>query len=70
MSAVLFKNTSNPKEQEQRLTLENITWEQYEGLRKTLDEFPGLRMTYLEGSLELFMPSPEHEAAKKAGSTD
>ena len=66
MSVALLKNTSHQKEREQRLTLENITWKQYEGLRETLDEFPGLRMTYIEGVLELFMPSPEHEAAKKA----
>lgn len=50
---------------EQRLTLSGVTWEQYETLRSTLDDFPGLRMTYLEGTLEIFMPSPKHERIKK-----
>lgn len=49
---------------EQRLTLSGVTWEQYETLRSTLDDFPGLRMTYLEGTLEIFMPSPKHERIK------
>ena len=30
-----------------------------------LDQFPALRMTYLEGSLELMTTSPEHERLKK-----
>ena len=43
---------------EQRLTLSGVTWEQYEILRATLDEFPVVRMTYLKRTLEIFMPSP------------
>ena len=50
---------------EQRLILNSVTWEQYETLRATLDDFPGLRMTYLEGTLEIMTPSPEHEFDKK-----
>lgn len=49
---------------EQRFLLSGVTWEQYEVLRSTLDEFAGLRMTYLEGMLELFMPSEKHEDTK------
>lgn len=65
MSAALLETATRQSEEEQRLTLANVTWEQYETLRDTLDEFPGLRMTYLEGVLEFFMPSPKHEAVKK-----
>lgn len=50
--------------QDQHFLLSDVTWEQYDVLRSTLDS-PGLRMTYLEGMLELFMPSEEHEAIKK-----
>ena len=50
---------------EQRLILNSVTWEQYETLRATLDDFPGLRMTYLKGTLEIMTPSPEHEFDKK-----
>jgi Uma2 family endonuclease len=50
--------------EEQRLILNNVSWEQYETLRATLDDIPGLRMTYLEGTLEIMSPSPEHEIDK------
>ena len=50
---------------EQRLILSGVSWQQYETLRLTLDNFPGLRMTYLEGILEIMTPSPEHEMSKK-----
>ncbi len=50
---------------EQRFLLSGVTWEQYETLRSTLDEsHSGLRMFYLEGMLELFMPSRDHELNK------
>ncbi|MEX0270855.1 Uma2 family endonuclease [Leptolyngbyaceae cyanobacterium UHCC 1019] len=49
---------------DQRFLLAGITWEQYETLRDLLDQ-SGLRMTYLEGWLELFMPSEKHERIKK-----
>ncbi len=49
---------------EQRLTLSGVTWEQYEILRAALDEFPAVRIIYLKGTLEIFMPSPEHEMIK------
>ena len=37
---------------EQRLILYDISWEQYEAMRAATDH-SGLRMTYLEGVLEL-----------------
>jgi Uma2 family endonuclease len=45
---------------EQRFTFHSITWEQYETLREATDHSPGLRMTYLEGVLELMSPSRDH----------
>lgn len=50
---------------EQRLILFGVSWQQYETLRLTLDNYPGLRMTYLEGTLEIMTPSSEHEMSKK-----
>ncbi|MBP0019561.1 MAG: Uma2 family endonuclease [Cyanobacteria bacterium SBLK] len=52
--------------QEQRFILPNIKWQQYESLLATLGDYHGLRFVYLEGTLEIFMPSPEHELLKKA----
>lgn len=50
---------------EQRVVLPSVTWQQYESLLATLGDYPGLRLIYLEGTLEIFMPSPEHEMLKK-----
>ena len=52
--------------EEQRLVLEGVTWEQYDALVALfMNQFPALRMTYLEGTLELTTTSPEHERLKK-----
>ena len=48
---------------EQRMLLHGVTWKEYVILRELMDR-PGLRMTYLEGALELMSPSPEHELWK------
>jgi Uma2 family endonuclease len=50
---------------EQRIVLPSVTWQQYESLLATLGDYPGLRLMYLTGTLEIFMPSPEHEMIKK-----
>jgi len=49
---------------EQRIVVNGVSWKQYIGIRGLLDDHPGLRMTYLEGMLEIMSPSPEHERAK------
>lgn len=51
--------------EEQRVVLPGVTWQQYESLLTTLGDYPGLRLIYLEGTLEIFMPSSEHEMLKK-----
>lgn len=51
--------------EEQRVILPSVTWQQYEGLLATLGDYPGLRLIYLEGTLEIFMPSAQHEMLKK-----
>ncbi|MBW4581326.1 MAG: Uma2 family endonuclease [Tildeniella nuda ZEHNDER 1965/U140] len=50
---------------EQRLILPGVDWQQYLALDSLLESFPGLRLTYLEGMLEIMTNSPEHELAKK-----
>lgn len=42
----------------------HMSWKEYVLLRDLLDG-PGLRMTFIEGALELMSPSPEHELWKK-----
>ena len=65
MNPNLLEKPVNQTVEDQRLTLSGVTWEQYEILRETLDDLAGLRITYLEGTLELFMPSLKHEEIKK-----
>jgi Uma2 family endonuclease len=50
---------------EPRVVLEGVSWQQYETLLATLgDDFPNLRLSYLEGMLEIMTTSPEHEELK------
>lgn len=49
-----------------KITLYGVTWEQYDTLVSLfMDQFPGLRMTFLEGTLEIMGTSSEHERLKK-----
>ena len=65
MTASLI-NLGLPAGDEQRLCLESVTWQQYDSLVSLfINQFSALRMTYLEGSLELVITSPEHERLKK-----
>jgi len=50
---------------DQRITLHGVSWEQYEALLGMRGESSALRVTYLEGELELMSPSEEHEFDKK-----
>lgn len=51
---------------EQRVVLEGVSWQQYEILLATLgNDFPNLRLSYLEGVLEIMATSPQHEEIKK-----
>ncbi|HUH05148.1 MAG TPA: Uma2 family endonuclease [Kofleriaceae bacterium] len=49
---------------ERRFLLEGVPWAAYVGLRDAL-EHSTVRMTYVEGRLELMSPSETHEEAKK-----
>lgn len=51
---------------EQRVLLHSVDWEQYNALLEVLgDNFPTLRLSYLEGTLEITTHFPEHEDLKK-----
>lgn len=65
MTALINLSTKLPTD-EQRIRLDGVTWQQYETLVTLfIDQFPALRMTYLEGALEIMSTSPEHERLKK-----
>ena len=64
MNPSLLEQIGSKSIAEQRLVLYGISWQQYEILRQTLEEVSGTRMAYLDGTLEIMTPSPEHESAK------
>ena len=61
----LSHSIPQPEIDDQHISLSDITWEQYETLLTIMGDRPGYRLTYFDGTLEILMPSPEHEAIKK-----
>src|SRR3954471_10546745 len=57
--------TAESRHEEQRFVLQGVPWWTYVALRDALDDHAGLKLTYLEGTLELMSPSLLHEDAKK-----
>jgi hypothetical protein len=54
----------NPRDVDQRIILNGISWRDYCVLRELLDS-PGVRTTYLKGVLEVMSPSRLHGGVKK-----
>ena len=50
---------------DQQYTMTGVSWQAYEALLSDLgDDFPGLRVHYLDGTLEITMPGRQHEVIK------
>jgi Uma2 family endonuclease len=60
----LFPVHARSATEEQRVVLTNVPWAVYVMLRDSLDS-SGVRMTYLQGELEIMSPSRDHEVSKK-----
>jgi hypothetical protein len=46
-----------PDQADQQYTITGVSWQAYEALLSDLgDDFPGLRIHYLDGTLEITMP--------------
>jgi Uma2 family endonuclease len=50
---------------DQRVVLRGVDWSQYEAVLAMRGESAAVRVSYLEGVLELMSPSQEHEGLKK-----
>lgn len=62
MSAVQpFEPLRYPERIDQRVTLHGIRWQDYEALLAMRGESSAIRVTYLNGELELMTPSINHE---------
>lgn len=46
------------------LRLEGVSWEEYEQLLEDLIEWPGIRVSYNQGRVEIMSPTTEHEEYK------
>lgn len=55
----------DPDRIDQRVTLRGVGWEDYEAILRARGERGGVRVTFLEGVLELMSPSIFHESDKK-----
>lgn len=64
MVAALPLATTEPRHDESRFVLQGVPWWTYVALRDALEDCAGLKLTYLEGTLELMRPSMLHEDAK------
>jgi Uma2 family endonuclease len=51
--------------EDQRVTLNEVTWSDFELILQIRGDRAGVRMTYLNGVLELMTPSVDHEGIKK-----
>jgi Uma2 family endonuclease len=51
-------------EQGQRVTLDRISWQEFETILEDLGEHRHSHIAYYKGVLEIRMPLPEHERAK------
>ena len=66
-AAIDTPELTRPREPDRdvRLILHNVSWGRYVLIRELLEDQPGLRMTYLEGTLEIMSRSRQHEREKK-----
>lgn len=62
--AIELEKLVSPSLAEPRISLFNISWQQYETLVTTLSTYPILRLSYNAGDLEIMTNSPLHETVK------
>jgi Uma2 family endonuclease len=46
---------------DQRITHQGITWQQFKLIQAGFSESPGIRLSYYQGTIEIYMPGREHE---------
>lgn len=49
---------------ERCIVLSSVTWLQFETIEAAFENVPGVKFTYLDGTLEIITLSPEHEETK------
>jgi Uma2 family endonuclease len=49
---------------EQRVVLSGRSWEQFKLIQQGLEDSPGTRLFYYDGTIEILMPGRDHEVFK------
>ncbi|MEP0799420.1 Uma2 family endonuclease [Funiculus sociatus] len=57
---ILDKSTPQP-EHEQRFVRHGLTWQQFKAIQASFEDVPGVRLSYLDGTLELMTIREPHE---------
>jgi Uma2 family endonuclease len=65
VTAVSIDASTIRRSVDQRVVLHDVSWDDFESLLAIRGESAAVRMTYLEGELELMSPSQDHESIKK-----
>ncbi|MGH9163696.1 MAG: Uma2 family endonuclease [Vicinamibacteraceae bacterium] len=65
LAADRVREASLPGDIDQRVILHDLSWQDFELLLAMRGDRAGVRVTYLEGELELMSPSQSHEGIKK-----
>jgi Uma2 family endonuclease len=64
LAADRVREASLPRDVDQRVVLHDVSWQDFELLLAMRGDRAGVRVTYLEGELELMSPSQSHESIK------
>ncbi|MEG4346629.1 Uma2 family endonuclease [Microcoleus sp. A003_D6] len=66
LDTLLKEQALQRQDPEERYITDRVNWEQYETLLNQIGDAPGYRVTYLDGILEIILPSRHHENRKKS----
>ncbi len=62
----MIQSLEKPRSSEDRVAVyPDRTWEQFKHIQKGLEGSPGLRLSFYEGVVEVFMPGQPHEIFKR-----
>ena len=64
MATTPVATVAAPATIDQRVTFQDVTWAEFEVILSIRGDKAGIRMTYLDGVLELMSPSLDHEGIK------
>lgn len=65
MATTTAAPAARARAEDQRVTLDDVSWADFELILQIRGDRAGVRLTYLNGVLELMSPSVDHEGVKK-----